>query len=95
MTDKKELLIGRGINVNFKLDDSTVSRVHCKILVKNDQLYIEDCDSKFGTLVKLRKSFIIEGMGKNYTLQKNNNLIAIRRSEKRRKMLDFCFCGCN
>lgn len=94
LSEKKEIVIGRGVNSCLKLDDSTVSRIHCKIFFNEKNLCIEDCNSKFGTLVKLKKSIIIEDVAKIYNLQANNNLIKIKKTKRKKNFLGLCFCGC-
>lgn len=44
------VLIGQQPGVDIVIDDSTVSREHCKIIAKGDQLYLEDCASTNGTV---------------------------------------------
>ncbi len=53
--DKKNLIrIGRCHENDLKIPDVTVSRFHCQILKTSDNNFlIEDCDSKFGTLIYL------------------------------------------
>lgn len=45
------LLIGRGDTCGLRLEDPSVSRVHCRIAATNGRLYIEDAGSRWGTLV--------------------------------------------
>ncbi|KAM3143904.1 hypothetical protein pb186bvf_003955 [Paramecium bursaria] len=48
--------IGRANDNQIKIQDISVSRYHGKICFMNDNLYIYDNSSKFGTLIKLKKS---------------------------------------
>ena len=50
----REIKIGRGHETNLLLSDISVSRLHCKITVKKKGLFIEDFDSKFGTLILMQ-----------------------------------------
>lgn len=50
---------GRGHECDFKISDITVSRMHCKISASNGTLVVEDCGSKFGTLLKMRNKWQI------------------------------------
>jgi hypothetical protein len=43
--------IGRKMDNDLRLEDTTVSSHHAKLLLKNGGLFIEDCDSTNGTLV--------------------------------------------
>jgi len=92
-SEKNEVSIGRGYNSGFRLDDSTVSRLHCRVFKGKNSVLLEDLGSKFGTLVKMRKSFVIDSKNA-YNLQRNNTVFSIKRSERKKKVLDFCFCGC-
>lgn len=50
----KDLRIGRDPTQNdlvFASDDKKISGVHCVILVKGNELYIQDCNSRNGTFV--------------------------------------------
>ena len=50
---KKEFYIGRRINNDITISDISVSRKQAGIILKpNGKVYVEDCDSKFGTFVK-------------------------------------------
>lgn len=47
--------IGRGHQCEIRLQDISVSRLHSEIRFLNNDFYICDTSSKFGTLVKLDK----------------------------------------
>ncbi len=46
-----EATIGRGDRAKVKVDDDNCSRVHCKIYLNNNALWVEDMGSKNGTFV--------------------------------------------
>ena len=48
--DDKELTLGRKKNNHIKLKDISVSRNHCVIIKRSDNLLIKDLGSKFGTM---------------------------------------------
>jgi len=48
---KNEVLVGRHSESDLILDDPLVSRRHCKILIKNDSIFIEDLNSTNGTFL--------------------------------------------
>ncbi|CAD8126753.1 unnamed protein product [Paramecium sonneborni] len=52
----EQFKIGRANDNHIRLCDISVSRFHCKLILHNNQFYIEDNNSKFGSLLKLRKS---------------------------------------
>ncbi|MCQ2820890.1 MAG: FHA domain-containing RING-CH finger protein, partial [archaeon] len=49
-----DLTMGRGHDAGFILSDISVSRNHCTLSFLNGNLYIEDNDSKFGTLLLIQ-----------------------------------------
>ena len=51
LDNKKEVKIGRGHEANILLSDISVSRVHCILNINNKNVYLEDNDAKYGTLV--------------------------------------------
>ena len=54
--DNKELTLGRKKNNAIKLKDISVSRNHCVIIKKDDNLLIKDLGSKFGTMKYIKDS---------------------------------------
>lgn len=49
---KEELVIGRGKNnTDYRLDKEQISRVHARILIRNNNIFIEDKNSTNGTFV--------------------------------------------
>ena len=54
----KRIKIGRGILSDILLSDVSVSRIHCMINVEGDNVFIEDNDSKFGTLILIQTPII-------------------------------------
>ena len=64
LENKKELKVGRGHDCDLLLSDVSVSRFHFKIIQHFDNLFIEDHDSKFGTLILIQTPELIL----NYTL---------------------------
>ena len=47
----RKIKVGRGHESNVLLSDISVSRIHCYMVVENKSVFLEDNDSKFGTLV--------------------------------------------
>lgn len=54
----KQIKIGRGILSDILLSDVSVSRIHCMINVEDKNVYIQDNDSKFGTLILIQTPVI-------------------------------------
>jgi len=67
LDNKKEIKIGRGQEANIILSDISVSRVHCIFNVNNKNIYLEDNDAKYGTLVlvQAQKLNLIDNMDLN------------------------------
>lgn len=55
-----EIKIGRGHQCDLRVADISVSRTHSLIKYENENFYIFDNDSKFGTLILLRKPYQIK-----------------------------------
>jgi pSer/pThr/pTyr-binding forkhead associated (FHA) protein len=43
--------IGRGAEADLRIDDTYISRKHCQLLVRDDQVVLRDLNSHNGTLV--------------------------------------------
>ena len=55
-TVKPDFYIGRRISNDITISDISVSRKQAAITLKNGKVYVEDCDSKFGTFVKVNST---------------------------------------
>lgn len=60
LSAKSEFLVGRRVNNDITVSDISVSRKQAAIHFRNDRVFVEDCDSKFGTFVKITSSLKIE-----------------------------------
>ena len=69
--NKKEIKIGRATDANIRLNDISVSRAHATINLFNDNFYLHDTNSKFGTLIKMKNIFNIL-VKKPFFVQKGN-----------------------
>ncbi len=49
--DKPEVTIGKGSEVDVLLKGWNISRMHAKLIMNDDDVFIEDCGSLFGTFV--------------------------------------------
>ena len=54
-----EFVIGRDNNVNIRITDISVSKNHSKITYFDNNFYVQDYQSKFGTLILLQAPFPI------------------------------------
>ena len=55
LNESQSATIGRANYSDLKISDLTVSRTHCKIRMMNDDFFIADRESKFGTLVEMSR----------------------------------------
>ena len=64
LTQNKKIKIGRGNESNVIFSDISVSRIHCVLSVEGKNVYIEDYDSTFGTLILVQspKINMVEGL---------------------------------
>ena len=54
----RKIKIGRGHEAKVILSDISVSRIHCFMTVEKNQVFLEDNDSKFGTLILVQSPTI-------------------------------------
>ena len=59
---KEEYFLGRGHEATFKISDISISRVHAKFYMKDENIIIDDLGSKFGTLLLVRNAIDISEM---------------------------------
>ncbi len=64
----------------MRISDISVSRVHSKIFLQDNKLYLEDCGSKFGTLVLAKEQVEINDSSK--VIQIGRTLISTFVSNK-------------
>ena len=55
---ERKIKIGRGHEARVLLSDISVSRIHCIMTIEKNQVFIEDNDSKFGTLILVQTPVI-------------------------------------
>ena len=56
--NENKICIGRDKESNILFSDISVSRTHCMLNIENNNIYINDNDSTFGTLILLQSSSI-------------------------------------
>ncbi|KAF7458818.1 putative zinc finger protein [Cryptosporidium felis] len=81
MAEKKDLKLGRGHESDVRISDVSISRYHATIRYRNDNFMLEDHDSKFGTLVSVRRPQAIEN-SHNLALQVGRTVVNLRLSEE-------------
>eukprot|EP01069_Polyplicarium_translucidae_P002588 Polyplicarium_translucidae@DN2073_c0_g1_i2.p1 len=68
MAEKMDLKLGRGHESDVRIADVSISRYHATIRFHDGNFLLEDHNSKFGTLVAIRKPHTLEGPD-DYALQ--------------------------
>ena len=66
------IMIGRASDTDLKINDISVSRAHASIQFHNNNFYLKDCKSKFGTLAIIKKPVIIK--------ERSNLMVQVGRS---------------
>ena len=67
MNDRQFIRVGRGHDADIRVTDISVSRFHAKInMCEEGNFYVEDNRSKFGTLIQIRKPFMLDKNRNNY-----------------------------
>ena len=89
--DKNNILrIGRGLEMQLILNDISVSRNHCQLTIDdNGNIFLEDHNSKFGSLVLIQDTIEIL-KGQNLNIQVGTNYLTLSL----KKRTDFFSC-CN
>ena len=81
---KEEFFLGRGHEASFKISDISISRVHAKIYLKEDNVVIDDLGSKFGTLLLVRKNIDVNEMiEKKMKIQIGRNVVWVDKDENK------------
>ena len=52
--ERTEFTLGRSKDSQVRINDISISRIHALVKYKEDGFYIEDNDSKFGTIMLLK-----------------------------------------
>ena len=58
LENNRKISIGKNQNCQIILSDRSIENIHCFMIVSNKQVYLEDSDSKFGTLVLVQTNKI-------------------------------------
>ena len=75
--NKSEFKLGRGHESEVRINDISVSRCHATIKYKDDGFYIEDQNSKFGTIVLIKERLKLE-LDKNVAVQVGRTMISFK-----------------
>ena len=82
---KEEYYLGRGHEATFKISDISISRVHAKFYIKDDNIIIDDLGSKFGTLLLVRSAIdVSEIIEKKMKIQIGRSVFWIEDEEEKK-----------
>ena len=89
--DKNNIMkIGRALEMQLILNDISVSRNHCQLIIEEDgNIIMEDNNSKFGSLVLLQAEMIEILKGQTLTIQVGTNYLNISL-KKQSNIFDCC-----
>ena len=60
LNNKNSITLGRGNDCELKMTDISVSRVHASIKLIGENYFLEDKQSKFGTLVQIKRPLALD-----------------------------------
>jgi len=92
MENKNNIRLGRGHDSDIRITDISVSRCHAVIKLEKGNFYIEDNNSKFGSLLHIDKPTPITGDYNNASLQIGRTVVTLT-AKKGRGMFPICFSG--
>jgi hypothetical protein len=82
----EEYFLGRGHEASFKISDISISRVHAKFYLKDDNIVIDDLGSKFGTLLLIRNAIdVSEMIEKKMKIQIGRSVVWVEDEEENNK----------
>jgi len=90
MEGKNNIRLGRGHDSDIRITDISVSRCHAIIKLDKGNFYIEDNNSKFGTLFHMSKPLPITGDFNNISVQIGRTVVTLT-AKKGRGFFPFCF----
>ena len=93
LSNRASITLGRGHEAELRINDISVSRQHSTIKFERGNFYLDDRKSKFGTLVQIKRSIVLESSG-NVCVQVNRTLINFIMQQNF-SLFSFCFrCKC-
>ena len=81
-TDEDVITLGRSQNNRVKLKDISVSRSHCNIIKRKNNLYIVDKGSKFGSLIYVNNPLNINKKNNEETIISGRHWFSIKLEEE-------------
>lgn len=77
LEEGREIKIGRDSDSDIKINDVSVSRKHATLVMRSGKVVIQDCRSKFGTLLRFNKPVSLSA--EELWLQRGRNLLILSR----------------
>ena len=68
---ENELSIGRSSEVNVKIKDSTISRIHAYLKLLDEDIYLIDSESRYGWLYLLKEPLVVTAGWNTHFIQIN------------------------
>jgi len=90
MENKNSIRLGRGHDSDIRITDISVSRCHAFIKLERGEFYIDDNNSKFGTLVHLKKAFTVPADIPDVSLQVGRTVVSLT-IKRGRRFFSACF----
>ena len=97
-TEEDIITLGRSQSNRVKLKDISVSRCHCNIIKRKNQLYIVDKNSKFGSLIYVNNPLNINMKNNEETIISGRHWFSIKLEEETNffsKLFSAKCCQCN
>ena len=76
LNNKNSIKFGRANNCELRMSDISISRLHGVIKLIGENFYLEDKESKFGTLIQVKRPIALES-GNDIYLQAGRSLLNI------------------
>ena len=87
----KKLKIGRGLDMNLIMNDLSISRNHCQLCLTDDgEVFLQDSNSKFGTLILVQAKEIEILKGQTLTIQVGRSFFNISYKKNNLSLFDCC-----
>jgi len=80
LKNTESVLLGRGHDSDIRISDISVSRLHARIKYHGDNFYLEDYNSKFGTLVQVENTELKDS--EQVSLQCGRSLLEFKLKNK-------------
>eukprot|EP00330_Aristerostoma_sp_ATCC50986_P009834 CAMPEP_0114594786 /NCGR_PEP_ID=MMETSP0125-20121206/16503_1 /TAXON_ID=485358 ORGANISM="Aristerostoma sp., Strain ATCC 50986" /NCGR_SAMPLE_ID=MMETSP0125 /ASSEMBLY_ACC=CAM_ASM_000245 /LENGTH=156 /DNA_ID=CAMNT_0001795559 /DNA_START=937 /DNA_END=1407 /DNA_ORIENTATION=+ len=94
MESKNQIRLGRGHDSDIRITDISVSRCHALIKLEKNNFYIDDNDSKFGTLVHVKKPISVANEFNNISFQIGRSVVHLT-VKKNWSLMSGCFSSQN